>query len=590
MVCSDLVLLKVHASRGPFLGVVVAILFFHRSFSVLIAMANILNTMRTYLHSRARRKLPEDETVSEQRSQSVSTQKTSTSTDSPTSPSRTHLPARLRRYLPFSSTLLGRLAPTEVNHIAELQSAGLTFVTMSLNEEDLKRYVTDISSSEDEDEESPSKKPKLIDTKKDCAICCIEFKVSEMLTPCRKCSHKICTICVTRRFETAMKDQGYFPARCCQLIMHPAVFQSVTTAEDLTKFKTRLDETQASNPLYCPINTCSAFIPPRHFAAKTVRHTPCMQCGTKVCKDCKHVYEDSLHECYQDLEGKAILKNFKYKRCPKCQTAIARMYGCNHVRCHCGAHFCWTCRESIGYCGGCDDIEDEDDEMDSDDDEDNEGAMGEESRPENSEHVQMETTIPSPVLIPETANETTAPVPALNSGPINEFPTIPDDQNPEAANDTTAAASPTDPPADNNATAHAHLINLDDPNASTDWEVYQLGDDPEVNELDPTFNCDHNFSELKLNALDDAWVETLCGYRHGTLKDIGAVEQDLHMDCMRCWEMVRVPSKEETSTTSGGYVMEFGTKQKQVGMWVCNSCGLAKCKKCWEVTGYPAVD
>jgi hypothetical protein len=26
------------------------------------------------------------------------------------------------------------------------------------------------------------------------------------------------------------------------------------------------------------------------------------------------------------------------------------MYGCDHIRCHCGAHWCWSCERSIDIC------------------------------------------------------------------------------------------------------------------------------------------------------------------------------------------------------------------------------------------------
>merc|ERR1711904_639787 len=43
--------------------------------------------------------------------------------------------------------------------------------------------------------------------------------------------------------------------------------------------------------------------------------------------------------------------NCEMKRCPKCNQAIEKVSGCNHMVCAtCGVHFCWRCLEQIsGY-------------------------------------------------------------------------------------------------------------------------------------------------------------------------------------------------------------------------------------------------
>ena len=74
-----------------------------------------------------------------------------------------------------------------------------------------------------------------------------------------------------------------------------------------------------------------------------------------------------------------MLEQFHYKRCPLCKHAVKKMYGCSHMQCICGAHWCYYCQKPINECdGGCaergeEDSEDDEeviDEGDEDEDED----------------------------------------------------------------------------------------------------------------------------------------------------------------------------------------------------------------------------
>lgn len=39
----------------------------------------------------------------------------------------------------------------------------------------------------------------------------------------------------------------------------------------------------------------------------------------------------------------ALLASGEGRRCPRCQRVVVKAGGCNHIRCHCGASFCWLC-------------------------------------------------------------------------------------------------------------------------------------------------------------------------------------------------------------------------------------------------------
>ena len=102
---------------------------------------------------------------------------------------------------------------------------------------------------------------------------------------------------------------------------------------------------------------------------------PCPKCHIAICFKCKQI-EHSTSPCDNsaELEEIAMLKKFNYKRCPRCRNAVKKMYGCSHMACRCGAHWCWRCEQSTEECdGGCvDDPDVSDDEDDEDEDEDEE--------------------------------------------------------------------------------------------------------------------------------------------------------------------------------------------------------------------------
>jgi len=105
----------------------------------------------------------------------------------------------------------------------------------------------------------------------------------------------------------------------------------------------------------------------------------CPTCFTSVCTKCHSIAH--LGDCPEtdlDLALEEQLKKWKIKRCPKCRTGVRKVFGCSHIECRCGAHFCFQCLSSIAHCdGGCDD-EDSDDNPDPEyfEDDDIDGRAG----------------------------------------------------------------------------------------------------------------------------------------------------------------------------------------------------------------------
>jgi hypothetical protein len=167
--------------------------------------------------------------------------------------------------------------------------------------------------------------------------------------------------------------------------------------EEAIEYRTKFEEwrTDAKDRVYCPRPTCSVFIPlkqlraagkiPDETNAKGKRDskdpavpsleglaaTPsidCPKCTTVICVACKsfaHPMEPCQDETQND-EMLALLAKWGYKRCPRCGHGTRKMFGCSHMQCICGAHWCWGCERNFNECerqGGCEWDEDDDEEM-----------------------------------------------------------------------------------------------------------------------------------------------------------------------------------------------------------------------------------
>ncbi|KAI9695353.1 MAG: hypothetical protein M1836_006473 [Candelina mexicana] len=281
---------------------------------------------------------------------------------------------------------------------------------------------------------------------------------------CPGCNSPYCMPCLKSMFLSACKDQSRMPPKCCRVIHLSVVFPHLSNQETAL-YRMKYEEWSTPNPLYCPVPSCSAFIPPRLLPEvpkkvpiqaenspidasdgldglpRLVEHpeiivaggiasdaqvlldlalpkhsdgtivdpepatvnttetrsypcestlpctdieeqstkppvTPapdplhlprlpsisCPQCDVQICLCCKQLQHPGTL-CPPELDPSIakLLKKWKIKRCPRCHAGVKRMFGCAHMRCHCGAQWCWNCLEPIQICnqdcGGQDESE-----------------------------------------------------------------------------------------------------------------------------------------------------------------------------------------------------------------------------------------
>lgn len=370
------------------------------------------------------------------------------------------------------------LQPT--TSITDLRSAGLTFDNMSLSDQSAR---TAIASDGGEPPKKKIKREEIV-----CTVCREVLDNDDFVQPCRgrdeeegdaDCKRAYCYDCIKQAFEVALRDPQVMPARCHK-VFYTGLADGLLSDADLARYKKKFEELSAPHPLYCPIPTCSDFVPGR-LVNTTDNKAACPTCATEVCTKCKKIATDA-HACNRDEEN-AMLKKFGYKECPNCGTAVGRLFGCAHMECHCGAHWCWFCQQPEDICDAEACLQPQMDEEDDQDDDDDEEAAG--------PGLEQEPTVPALPIDPA----------ILASTDDNKF------------------------------------TNLDDPDAN-DFERDYEEDRLELNE-EPEYHghsvseCRHYFSDFDINGVPDKWL------RGGVDKANG-----ITLECMLCFNRTMfVPGK-----------------------------------------------
>ncbi|KAK7185087.1 hypothetical protein DPSP01_002910 [Paraphaeosphaeria sporulosa] len=362
-----------------------------------------------------------------------------------------------------------------------------------------------------------------------CLICCApcdgpEKEPAKELRPCSRCNRAFCVPCLKDMFVNACKDLSRMPPRCCnQIPLHHA--RPYLTAEEITLFKAKYEEWGTPSPFYCPVARCSTFIPNRMLpqanengkgkqrvdsgiGTPTRPTVTCPKCEVDICTNCRSLaHANEICSPFNfgvDEQTADLLQKWGYRKCPKCGQGVKRMYGCNHMECRCGAHFCWGCMQGRDNClGNCDD-EDEDDYSDYEPDQEEYDEVQEEDDAPSTISPTANLAHVFPHMLP-TGEGTEPPVTAING--TSSSPTT------GKLEDTVIETSPTS----------ARVRNLDG-GSSRYWEDqdYDFGNEPGDNYADRSWDCYHDFTTAKIG-IKDAFVN-----------DASANP----VECMKCWATI----------------------------------------------------
>ncbi|KAM0170241.1 hypothetical protein ACHAPF_009224 [Botrytis cinerea] len=214
-------------------------------------------------------------------------------------------------------------ADSKDNKSAELDETDCSFVTGSLAESStwaLSRSV-------------PSKST--------CVICRDEISFCEAARVPGSCRHEYCRTCLEQLFHLSMSDESLFPPRCCNEPITVASVRLFLTGDIVRAFDEKRIEFESPNRTYCCFKSCSAFIPP----SKIINNVAtCEGCGTQTHTLCK--LEAHIGDCSNDTALQEVLdlaRDRGWQRCFSCWGMVELEVGCNHMKCRCGATFCYTC-------------------------------------------------------------------------------------------------------------------------------------------------------------------------------------------------------------------------------------------------------
>ena len=203
--------------------------------------------------------------------------------------------------------------------------------------------------------EKKAKEDEKLQTKK-CEICLEDFSLLDFTNYFLNCNCVLHNICFDNLVKTAIESNN-LPVKCpnCKIPVHPNFIEdSLRNAnpqlfEKYEKFSMN-NFILNNNDEYssCPTPGCEYmfFFQPGEF------NFLCPLCNKNYCLNCKdewhrgltcQQYKDSRDVNKLDNQFFKFVKGAKFKMCPKCKYWVEKNQGCNHMRCRCGADFCYLC-------------------------------------------------------------------------------------------------------------------------------------------------------------------------------------------------------------------------------------------------------
>ncbi|KAF2263174.1 hypothetical protein CC78DRAFT_569198 [Lojkania enalia] len=241
---------------------------------------------------------------------------------------------------------------------------------------------------------------------RECVVCMDNDEVGDTIfrdTPCGR--HSMCVGCLERMFDTAMRDEKYYPPRCCS---NEASVLLISEYEDVLPFELVWEyqskeigeySVNAKYRVYCANAKCATFLHPEthkkieldatsapsssseggeslprsshnrgtesssdhdseSVAIEAITYAECIKCHARTCTHCKTLINDAIsdHECElseEDRKFEITVKEKGYQKCYNCESTIELIEACNHISCECGAEFCYICGEPWEDIHGC---------------------------------------------------------------------------------------------------------------------------------------------------------------------------------------------------------------------------------------------
>jgi len=196
------------------------------------------------------------------------------------------------------------------------------------------------------------------------AVCpvCLDYPEASVRL---ECGHFYCYTCLKHFLTTGITDKN--PVLACMECLTPIPVTTLrkilphSELEDL--FELAFNTHIRVNPekfKFCMTPHCTRLyqLTPKDSEDPPAFHCP--SCLRSVCSACQGIphegiscFEWEINQNAEVQKADALLEKWAGRkgkdvhRCPKCKAMIEKNKGCNHIRCHCGAHICWVCVQSF---------------------------------------------------------------------------------------------------------------------------------------------------------------------------------------------------------------------------------------------------
>ncbi|KAK4100979.1 hypothetical protein N658DRAFT_426514 [Parathielavia hyrcaniae] len=214
------------------------------------------------------------------------------------------------------------------------------------------------------------------DSQAECPVC-----LTEPEEPiCTGCSHLYCAGCFSNLCQAQGSGTTEFHISCIggegqcdhpftlpelQDLLSSAAFEAVLSASFASHIRRHPADFR-----YCPTPDCghiyrvasSSSSSSSPTTTTTTTTFTCPKCLVRTCTTCPEAHPGQTCAEHRDFgpgpggrEAHDRLKReLGIKDCPRCQTAMEKTEGCNHMTCRgCGAHLCWVCLADFDTSGSC---------------------------------------------------------------------------------------------------------------------------------------------------------------------------------------------------------------------------------------------
>ncbi|KAK4227489.1 hypothetical protein QBC38DRAFT_189453 [Podospora fimiseda] len=169
--------------------------------------------------------------------------------------------------------------------------------------------------------------------------------------------HAFCIDCFERLVQTAMNSEAQWPPKCC---LNPFPWRTISKYVSKPLYQQYLQKEKeykipAAERIYCSTPDCGEWIPPtsppKDMPNRSIQcpkgHSMCL-----LCRDMPHQSPET--ECPKVIADREMLNKLAeeqgWRPCIRCNICVEHIDGCAHVKCRCGAEFCYVCGEEYGTC------------------------------------------------------------------------------------------------------------------------------------------------------------------------------------------------------------------------------------------------